>query len=132
MSERIPTDLERELRGLLQREDPPADFAGRVLAQARGRQPWRSMAFSMLRRRAAMLGALAIVIALCASVTILTVRHQRLEAQNEQTARAQLLAALQVTAGELNWAETQLDQALATPGGGPPRPAPHPFHEEQP
>lgn len=132
MSERFPTELERELRGVLQREDPPAGFAGRVLAQARGRQPWRPMAFSMLRRRAAALSTLTILIAVCASVTILTVRHQRLEAQNAQRARAQLLTALQVTAGELDWAEARLDQALAAPGGGPPRPAPRSHREEQP
>lgn len=140
MSERFPTELERELRGVLQRVDPPAGFAGRVMAQVQRRQllmgagprAWRPTAFSMLRRRAAMLSAFAIVLAACASLTILAVRHQRLESQNAQTARAQLLSALQVTTGELDWAEARLDQALAAPAGSPPRPAPRAPREERP
>lgn len=125
------TTLERELRGLLRREDPPPGFAGRVLAQAeRPRFILRAGLAAGLRRRAPALGAAAALLAVGVYLTAGAVHRRQIEAQRAAAARAQLQFALEVTAGDLNWAEANLH--AAEPSGAARPAAPRPARRKEP
>ena len=112
-------DFDRELKKALRREDPPADFAGRVLARiqsAPARPPQRGEAlrdfflFPGLRWAAA--AALCLLVAIGA---VAYRRHQRTvqerALQQGEMARAQVLLALRITSSKLNVALREVRRA---------------------
>lgn len=86
------TDFEDQLRRALERKDPSADFAARVVARATQKQPvrWRSWA------------AVGLAASLFLGAAGMELEHrQRVRRQGEE-ARAQLLQAMQITSVKLH------------------------------
>ncbi|MGH9487500.1 MAG: hypothetical protein ACRD04_07910 [Terriglobales bacterium] len=102
-------ELENHLRALYRAEDPPAGLTARILSAAQRRRPARGRR----RRRTALLGLCSALLAVCVYLAI-GVIHQR-QAQNRRAreAQAHLLYALQITTGELNWAEATIHRDMA-------------------
>jgi len=89
------TDFEDQLRRALERKEPSADFAARVVARATGkRRPapwanWRSWATA------------AIAASLFLGAVGLEMEHRQRERQQGEEARAQLLQAMHITSAKL-------------------------------
>lgn len=103
-------ELEQHLHDLYRSEDPPAALTGRILAHARkprGRThgPW-------LRRRAALVSLCVVLLAACVYIAVGVVHRRQVQARQAQEAQARLEYALQITTGELNWAETQISEDM--------------------
>lgn len=99
-------ELEQHLHDLYRGEDPPAVLTGRILARARKprartRRPW-------LQRRAALASLCVLLLAVCVYVAVGVAHRRRVQARQAREAQAQLVYALQITTGELNWAEAQI------------------------
>lgn len=103
--------LEQELKNALRREEPPADFAERVLARLPStprRQPSRSEGLRNFFRLPALRWATAA--ALCVAFTLGWVayrRHQETVARGER-ARQQVMLALHIASSKLNVAIKQV------------------------
>lgn len=105
--------MERRLRELFRGEEPPAGLTERLLARAREGRPRRSP------RGRRLLATLAAVLLAASAGTMLSVAHHRqVQEQRAQDAQAQLLRALQITTGELNWAEVSIHRDMAAGGSG--------------
>jgi len=89
------TDFEDQLRRALERKDPSADFAARVVARAT--QPKRPLAWVSWRSWA----AAGIAASLCLGALGLEVEHSRKIEQQGQAARAQLIQAMHITSAKL-------------------------------
>ncbi|TAN20590.1 MAG: hypothetical protein EPN33_14570 [Acidobacteria bacterium] len=103
-------ELEQHLHDLYRSEDPPAVLTGRILAHARKARarthgPW-------LQQRAALVSLCALLLAACAYIAIGVVHRRQVQAQRAQEAQARLAYALQITTGELNWAEAQIAEDM--------------------
>lgn len=103
-------ELEQHLQDLYRSEAPPAALTGRILAQAhkpRGRThgPW-------LQRHAALISLCAVLVAACVYIAVGVVHRRQVQAREAQETQARLEYALQVTAGELNWAEAQINEDM--------------------
>jgi hypothetical protein len=89
------TDFEDQLRRALERKDPSADFAARVMARAtQAKKPvawvnWRSWT------------AVGIAASLCLGALGLEVEHRRRLEQEGLAARAQLIQAMHITSAKL-------------------------------
>jgi hypothetical protein len=89
------TDFEDQLRRALERKDPSADFAERVMARAaKTKRPlawmnWRSWA------------AAGIAASLCLGALGLELEQRRKIEQQGQAARAQLIQAMHITSAKL-------------------------------
>lgn len=118
--------LEDELRGALRRIDPPAGFAGRVMArveQKNGVRPatgWLWPLRSWLRvwrgawsTQRAVLGLAATAAALVLAFSFLAWRHYRIveEQRQGELARAQVIQALHITSVKLNRVRTKVREA---------------------
>lgn len=107
------TGIERHLREMFRGEEPPAALTERLLAHARGAQPRRAC------RARRLLAALAAVLLAASAGTVLGVTHYRqAQALRAREAQARLLYALQITTGELNWAEVTVHRDMAAGAGG--------------
>ena len=88
------TDFEDQLRRALERKDPSADFAARVVAHATRRQApwvrWRSWA------------AVGIAAALFVGALGLELEHRQRVRREGEEARAQLLQAMKITSIKLH------------------------------
>jgi len=89
------TDFEDQLRRALERKDPSADFAARVVARAT--QPKRPLAWVSWRSWA----AAGIAASLCLGALGLEVEHRRKVEQEGLAARDQLLQAMRITSVKL-------------------------------
>jgi hypothetical protein len=90
------TDFEDQLRRALERKDPSADFAARVVAravQAKRPAPWAHW------RQWAAIGLAA---SLCLGAVGLEVEHRKRVREQGEAARAQLLQAMQITSVKLH------------------------------
>jgi hypothetical protein len=90
------TDFEDQLRRALERKEPSADFAARVVARAalpRGRAPW----FNPLAWASAGIAASLLVGAMSLDLG----RREKTRQQGEE-ARAQLIQAMQITSTQLD------------------------------
>jgi hypothetical protein len=89
------TDFEDQLRRALERKDPSADFAARVMARAtQTKKPlawvnWRSWT------------AVGIAASLCLGALGLELEHRRRIEQDGLAARAQLIQAMHITSAKL-------------------------------
>lgn len=116
------TPLEDDLRNLLKRKEPPADFAERVLARIEAEPPQKSFARQMAAFfRRPMLRWAAVGIA-CLALAIGPVQHRRREQQRRaqaEQAREQAILALHIASSKLNAALERAQritvQALAAP-----------------
>lgn len=109
-------ELEQHLHDLYRNEDPPAALTRRILAQARKRGahtdgPW-------LQRRAALVSLCVVLLAACVYIAMGVVHRRQMQARRAQEAQARLEYALQITTGELNWAETQISEDMHAGQGG--------------
>jgi len=90
------TDFEDQLRRALQRKDPSADFAARVVARAvNEKRPapwanWRSWA------------AIGVAASLCLGAVRLEVEHRNRVREEGEAARAKLMQAMQITSVKLH------------------------------
>ena len=105
------TDFENEMRRALRREDPPADFAGRVMARLGQRlappEParwWQWLAWPRW----------AMAMAIVALMVTGGVRYQ--EYRRGQQAKEQLLTALRITAETLSVVDQKLEEATRRSG----------------
>ena len=89
------TDFEDQLRRALERKDPSADFAARVVARAT--QPKRPLAWVGWRSWA----AAGIAASLCLGALGLEVEHRRKVEQEGKAASAQLMQAMKITSVKL-------------------------------
>lgn len=89
------TDFEDQLRRALERKDPSADFAARVMARAT--QPKRPLAWVGWRSWA----AAGIAASLCLGALGLEVEHRRKVEQEGKAASAQLMQAMKITSVKL-------------------------------
>ncbi len=109
------TRLEDELRNALRRENPPEDFAAKVLAraaeQAWARRPWWPAGFELPRLR----WAAAAVLCLILAVAGLEYWNARTERTRGEKAKAQLMLALRITGSKLQLAQHKV-QEIQTPG----------------
>ncbi len=101
------TELEQHLHDLYRSEDPPAVLTGQIFAHARkprppSRGPW-------LQRRAALVSLCVVLLAACVYIAAGVVHRRQVQAQ---AAQARLAYALQITTGELNWAEAQVTEDM--------------------
>lgn|SRR5689334_17477743 len=85
-------DFDNQLRNALERTQPSADFAGRVI-RAAGKQP--------ARHNAAWKRWVAIPIAASILVLAVGIEQQRRQRLQGQVAKAQLIQALEITSGKL-------------------------------
>ena len=104
-------NLEKDLRRALQREEPPAGFAGRVIARAA-----RSLPLARPRRWWQFRGfVLANALATGAAVLITGVAWQRHQQQRTLEAQRQLITALTVTQASLQKAQQRIRRVSAKP-----------------
>ncbi len=100
------TDFEDQLRRALERKDPSADFAARVVARATQKKKplawvsWRSWA------------AAGIAASLCLGALGLEVEHRRKIEQQGQAARAQLIQAMHITSAKLQRIHKRVQSSL--------------------
>ena len=94
------SQFERDLRESLQRRDPPADFAAKVLA--RTREPETRSIFSWRWLAAAALVILAIG-------GTMVIREQQRQSES-QKAKEQLMVALRITGSKLVEVQARLDK----------------------
>lgn len=103
--------LDDALKQALRRQQPPAGFAERVLARVADERPargrWESLfdAFRLPKLRLA--GAVAAVLALVAGSQYY--RQQQMRTEGE-LAKQQVVLALRITAGELQFAQNKVQQ----------------------
>lgn len=88
-------DFEDQLRRALERKEPSADFAARVMARAT--QPKKPLPWVNWRSWA----AAGIAAGLCLGALGLEVEHRRRVEQQGEAARAQLIQAMHITAAKL-------------------------------
>ncbi|MGH9474931.1 MAG: hypothetical protein ACRD1C_01225 [Terriglobales bacterium] len=115
-------ELEQRLRDLYRGEDPPASLTARILVRARGPlgpAHHARLAANWWRRHAPLLSLSTALLAVCAYVTIGVAHGRQVKARRALVAQANLVYALQVTAGELNWAEGRITRDLAEPATPP-------------
>jgi hypothetical protein len=99
--------LEEELRNAMRREEPPEGFAGRILARAQEKKQssWTGI-FTSRGLRWALAGAM------CLALAVAGVEYKR--AQDErargEAAKEQLMLALRITAGKLQFAQEKVQQ----------------------
>jgi hypothetical protein len=94
------TDFEDQLRRALERRDPSPDFAARVLAQTSGtRRP--GLRSTRLDWRPWFAAAVAASLLIAATGLDLT-RRDRMQREEGEEARAQLIQALSITSAQLN------------------------------
>ena len=89
------TDFEDQLRRALERKEPSADFAARVMAGVT--QPKRPLAWVNWRSWA----AAGIAASLCLGALGLEVEHRRKIEQQGKAASAQLMQAMHITSAKL-------------------------------
>lgn len=104
--------LDDELRSALRRLDPPAGFAGRVMArlaaQPAARAGWRQALRTLFRMPR--LRWVAVGIAACLLLTIGVVLHQRQQRAQGEMAKEQLKQALQIASSKLNLARRRVQE----------------------
>ena len=105
------TDFEDQLRRTLARRDPAPDFAARVLAQIPGRRSPRARFTGWFDWRP--WTAVAIAASLLIAATGLDLGHrERVEREEGEQARAQLIQAMSITSAELNKIHKKVQGAL--------------------
>ena len=102
-------NFEDDLRAALRREQPPADFAARVLAKAA--QTERVVAFPVWRRPATWAMAAGLAVAALVPPAVLEYRHR--EEQRALEAKHQLLSALSITRAKLRQTRERVHRATA-------------------
>lgn len=96
-------NIEDSLRDALRPEDPGAQFTARVMA---------AVSAAPRRRYSRLQLPLALAASLVATAIGLTLMHQQAEQRRGETARQQLVLALEITSAKLN----QVQQRLARSG----------------
>ena len=97
--------LEDELRNAMRREEPPEGFAERVLAQAAAtKQSVWAGAFAWRRLRWALAGALCLALV----VAGIEYRQAQEERARGEAAKEQLMLALRITAGKLQFVQSKI------------------------
>ena len=99
--------LENSLREALKHEDPSAGFAGRVLARAN--ESNQSTWISLFTRRHLSV-ALACVFCLALAVGGMEYRQHQVEKAQSETARRQLMLALQIASEQLQFVQSKINQ----------------------
>jgi anti-sigma-K factor RskA len=105
-------DIEDSLRRALRAEEPPPDFAQRVLAQVQAKGPARSPTGSLARWRVPVALAASLFVV---AVTVGIVQQQR-EARRRHSAQ-QLAIALEITSSQLNQVQQRLNRNRNTENG---------------
>jgi hypothetical protein len=100
-------NFEDDLRAALRREQPPADFAARVLAKAA--QTERVVAFPVWRRPATWAMAAGLAVAALVPPAVLEYRHR--EEQRALEAKKEFLFALQITRTKLQQTRARVHRA---------------------
>jgi hypothetical protein len=98
----IPMNIEDSLRAALRPQDPGAQFTARVIAAVSAAP----------RRRARLQLPMALAASMVATAVGLGLIHQQAEQRRVETARQQLVLALEITSAKLN----QVQQRLARSG----------------
>jgi len=104
--------LDDELRSALRRRDPPAGFAGRVMARLTARPApragWREALRSLFRMPR--LRWVAVGIAACLLLAIGVVQSQRRQRAQGEIAKEQLKQALHIASSKLNLARKRVQE----------------------
>jgi len=104
--------LEEELRQALRREEAPADFAERVLAQVRAQaapEPSWPRLMRGLRAGALRYATVAVLVVATIVSAIEYKRHEQERRQGE-LARQQLMLALRIASGKLQYAQAKVNR----------------------
>jgi len=110
--------LEDELRDALRREEPPADFAAKILAQTAGGPtlqvvPRRDRSWFQRPLGLAMAAALATM----AIVPAMILEQHRREQERGLKAKQELLTALAITREQFQYAKAKVQRATGEPAG---------------
>jgi hypothetical protein len=105
-------DLEKQLRESLQRKDPPAGFAGRVLALARDRNSRdRNNMDAPRKRRAFPWRSVAVAAAMLLLVWGVTIYQDSRRRAEEERAKENLMYALRRTGSQLRLLQDRLSES---------------------
>ena len=99
------SDLERELRSALRREEPSPEFRARVMARVEERAPWWKFSWGQMRWAAAVTLAVAVVV----GVPMYREVEQRRRAEGEE-ARQQVVTALRIAGSKVRLAQVKVQQ----------------------
>lgn len=111
------TEFEDQLRRALERKEPSADFAARVVARAAdaNHRPrvwpnlaWPNLAWPNWRAWA----TAGIAASLCLGGVVLEMEHRRQVREQGEAARAQLIQAMHITSGKLQKIQKKVRGAL--------------------
>jgi hypothetical protein len=105
------TDIEDQLRRTLARRDPSPDFAARVMAHVSARRSSRARFSGWLDWRAWTAAAVAASLLIAATGLDLG-RRERIEREEGEQARAQLIQAMSITSVELYKIHKKVQGAL--------------------
>lgn len=105
------TDFEDQLRRSLARRDPSPDFAARVMAQVSARRGPRARFAGWLDWRPWTAAAVAASLLVAATGLDLG-RRERIQREEGEEARAQLIQAMSITSAQLNKIHKKVQGAL--------------------
>lgn len=104
--------LDEELRNAMRREDPPEDFAERMIALAAERKPKiREGFFAWSSLRWAAAGIVCLMLAFAGS-HYWEYRQERAERARGEAAKEQLMLALRIAGSKLQYAQSKIQQPI--------------------
>jgi hypothetical protein len=105
------SNLEDDLRIALRREEPPEDFAGRVLArlnQPPAEPTWRERLAVLIRPPRLQWVALAVIVSVMLPVSVVQYRKELAYRAEGERAKEQLLFAVRVAGSKLHQAQRKV------------------------